>query len=563
MEDFLPYLPPLIKCPSSFSLSWPSEAENLLREIRDGECVFESVMELVDFICLLRRALSFSPAPISRHAASGIQYFFCQIMSRREYSKWRDEVFPKLANLLLKLPSLLEEHYRNATNMDIHGEGVMVTTVLRILESQQKGVVCLSQELIAGLLACSLFCLFPDENRPAKHLPVINLDQLFGTVDFRGTNRRKLRSRIWCILIYFERITFFDKCIVSFERRVLYRNDSSHLSYPDAIFWRNSANSLCEFKADTSRLIDYQSGEAVEVYFAGNILGGDTLVQGTSEEEIRFMLSPELIAGMLFLPAIRDNEAIEIVGAERFSTYAGFESEFRFSDVYVDKTGIDALGRRKSRIVAVDKLCIPRNSEYAEDIYLCRSDRKGIRHKKLLHCFLHEVFINRHYNLHATHPNIVGTSVQLMMVMMVVKGVQEDYIKEILNYACLRRSEINKAFCGFTYPCKYPCGSMGVATADRECDPNDTAVRAIIMWLAASQARRPFITYCTSGREVSKHLGEVASWISSSGWTVGHLWNKLIEYTSNTSMTPVSSGGSSCCEVGFFQWLQFSMERVS
>lgn len=35
------------------------------------------------------------------------------------------------------------------------------------------------------------------------------------------------------------------------------------------------------------------------------------------------MISPELIVGMLFLPAMEDNEAIEIIGAERFSDYTG------------------------------------------------------------------------------------------------------------------------------------------------------------------------------------------------------------------------------------------------
>ena len=35
------------------------------------------------------------------------------------------------------------------------------------------------------------------------------------------------------------------------------------------------------------------------------------------------MMNPELIVGMLFLPSMEDNEAIEIVGAERFSNYKG------------------------------------------------------------------------------------------------------------------------------------------------------------------------------------------------------------------------------------------------
>lgn len=47
--------------------------------------------------------------------------------------------------------------------------------------------------------------------------------------------------------------------------------------------------------------------------------GGVCLMQ----EEIRFMLCPELLAGMLFLPALDDNEAIEVVGPERYSRYTG------------------------------------------------------------------------------------------------------------------------------------------------------------------------------------------------------------------------------------------------
>lgn len=35
------------------------------------------------------------------------------------------------------------------------------------------------------------------------------------------------------------------------------------------------------------------------------------------------MMNPELIASMLFMPSMSENEAIEMVGAERFSNYRG------------------------------------------------------------------------------------------------------------------------------------------------------------------------------------------------------------------------------------------------
>lgn len=49
----------------------------------------------------------------------------------------------------------------------------------------------------------------------------------------------------------------------------------------------------------------------------------DNFTLNILQEEILFMIYPELIAGMLFLPAMMENEAVEIVGAEQFSSYSG------------------------------------------------------------------------------------------------------------------------------------------------------------------------------------------------------------------------------------------------
>ncbi|XP_039009606.1 poly(ADP-ribose) glycohydrolase 1-like [Hibiscus syriacus] len=79
------------------------------------------------------------------------------------------------------------------------------------------------------------------------------------------------------------------------------------------------------------------------------------------------MINPELIVGMLFLPSMADNKSIEIVGAERFSDYTGYKlyaSSFRFTGDYVEKRNVGSLGRRKTRIVAIDALCSPRMKQY-------------------------------------------------------------------------------------------------------------------------------------------------------------------------------------------------------
>lgn len=47
-----------------------------------------------------------------------------------------------------------------------------------------------------------------------------------------------------------------------------------------------------------------------------------------------------------------------------------YASSFRFSGDYVDDKDIDALGRRKTRIVAIDALCGPGMRQYREKFLL-------------------------------------------------------------------------------------------------------------------------------------------------------------------------------------------------
>ncbi|KDO39962.1 hypothetical protein CISIN_1g036884mg [Citrus sinensis] len=102
-----------------------------------------------------------------------------QLISRAEAAEWFGKVLPALANLLLQLPTLLESHYQNADY--ILGKYGFKTS-LRLLGSQEAGMVFLSQELIGALLACAFFCLFPATDRGANHLPTINFDELFAHV---------------------------------------------------------------------------------------------------------------------------------------------------------------------------------------------------------------------------------------------------------------------------------------------------------------------------------------------------------------------------------------------
>jgi poly(ADP-ribose) glycohydrolase len=60
-------------------------------------------------------------------------------MPRDDVKVWFDEVIPGLATLLLRLPSLLEAHYRKSNELSGN-----VKCELRILGSQDAGIVILN-----------------------------------------------------------------------------------------------------------------------------------------------------------------------------------------------------------------------------------------------------------------------------------------------------------------------------------------------------------------------------------------------------------------------------------
>uniref|UniRef100_A0A6V7QVX4 poly(ADP-ribose) glycohydrolase n=1 Tax=Ananas comosus var. bracteatus TaxID=296719 RepID=A0A6V7QVX4_ANACO len=235
VESILPFLPLILRSSSSsssFALFWPPRALESLKalalgpdvsRVASGEVLFDAILDLRD-------SLGLSQHPLAHAAADGFALFFDELMSRMDARVWFGEIVPTLARLLLQLPSLLEAHYQKSD--EVFGKE---KAGLRVLGSQEAGIVFLSQELIGALLACALFCLFPTSNRDAKLLPAINFDYLFA---------------------------------------------SSGISYPEADDWRISKASLCQFKVLSAGLIEDQQDEALEVDFANEYLGGGALHRG-------------------------------------------------------------------------------------------------------------------------------------------------------------------------------------------------------------------------------------------------------------------------------------------
>ncbi|KAL1221180.1 Poly(ADP-ribose) glycohydrolase 1 [Cardamine amara subsp. amara] len=538
LHSILPYLPLVIR---SSSLYWPPRVVEALKAMSEGpsHSQVDSGEVLWQAISDMRRFLSFST--LSPFASHGYAFFFDELIDEKESKRWFDEIIPALSRLLLQLPSLLEVHFKNADSI-VSG----IKTGLRLLDSHQAGIVFLSQELIGAILACSFFCLFPVANRGAKNLPDINFDHLFASLYESYSESQE--SKIRCLMHYFERLCYcLPTGIVSFERKILpteYHNSSD--SAPDTDFWSKSDISLCAFKVHSSGLIEDQPGNALEVDFANKYLGGGSLSRGCVQEEIRFMINPELIAGMLFLPRMDDNEAIEIVGVERYSCYTGYASSFRFAGDYIDKKAMDPFKRRRTKIVAIDALCAPKMRHFKETCLLREINKALCGFLNCSKSWQHQnIFIDkgdneiqlarndRDFGLLVTETT-ESQEVPLYDVEMIL--VRDFYVEEV---DCMDHED------------------DGVATGNWGCGVfgGDPELKATIQWLAASQTRRPFISYYTFGVEALQNLDQVTKWILSHKWTVGDLWSMMLEYSAQRLYKQTNRG--------FFSWLLPSLATTN
>ncbi|XP_060173728.1 poly(ADP-ribose) glycohydrolase 1-like isoform X1 [Lycium barbarum] len=535
-EDLKSILPLLPLSLQSSSLSWPQPVIEALKSLSKGPHQSNVDSGEVLFIAIsdIRHSLNLPDFSIDTSASHGFALFFDDLLPRAEAAKWFEEVVPHLANLLVKLPSLLETHYENADDGVLKG----VKTGLRLLESQEPGIVFLSQELIGALLACALFCLFPTSDRGAKHLPMINFDHLFACL--HDHYEKALENKLRCIVHYFGRIcSSMPAGYVSFERKVLSVEYSpSCIPYPKERVWSQSNISLCHIETSISGLIEDQSREAIEVDFANMYLGGGALVRGCVQEEIRFMINPELIAGMLFLPCMADNEAIEIVGTERFSSYTGYASSFRFNGDYVDKKDNDVLGRRKTRIVAIDALCHPGKSQYRLEGLLREINKAFCGFMDQYKCHQYQQLFKDDQNVKATGGKSIANLLSLGHT-----STSSQATEETSGNQLIRNHEGHNG-----QPLDNP-HEIGVVTGNWGCGAfgGDPQLKAMLQWIAASQALRPFILYYTFGLEAFQMLDQVTQWIVSHQWTVGELWNVLVEYSSQRLRGET--------RVGFFNWL--------
>uniref|UniRef100_A0A672GYP4 poly(ADP-ribose) glycohydrolase n=1 Tax=Salarias fasciatus TaxID=181472 RepID=A0A672GYP4_SALFA len=220
----------------------------------------------------------------------------------------------------------------------------LCTMPIPLLKSRMNHSLTLSQEQIACLLANAFFCTFPRRNsRKSEYgnYPEINFYRLF-----EGTSLRKV-EKLKTLLCYFRRVTQHrPKGLVTFTRQAL--NNP-----PD---WESSQTLLTRLHITCEGRIEDNGYGMLQVDFANRMVGGGVTGHGLVQEEIRFIINPELIVSRLFTEALEHNECLIITGTEQYSEYTGYAESYKWKCSYKDETPRDDWQRRCTEIVAIDAL---------------------------------------------------------------------------------------------------------------------------------------------------------------------------------------------------------------
>ncbi|KAF8970756.1 hypothetical protein BGZ46_010400, partial [Entomortierella lignicola] len=191
-----------------------------------------------------------------------------------------------------------------------------------------------------------------EEQEPFPYYPTINFWTLFGSENRENPCTPPNAAKLRCIIHYFDRVTTeMPKGTVTFHRQVLKTRvalgEKERVSKEPFYYVNVTVDG-------ESPLEDQAPDGALQLDFANKVIGGGVLGHGAVQEEIRFAICPELIISRLFTQQLRENEALLIKGAERYSNYNGYANTFTWHSNHIDETPRDKLGRRKTEICAID-----------------------------------------------------------------------------------------------------------------------------------------------------------------------------------------------------------------
>ncbi|XP_027443033.1 poly(ADP-ribose) glycohydrolase isoform X2 [Zalophus californianus] len=317
-----------VKMPCSEQNLYPVEDEN-------GERTAGSRWELIQTALLnkftrpqnLKDAiLKYNVAYSKKWDFTALVDFWDKVLEEAEAQHLYQSILPDMVKIALCLPNIC-------------------TQPIPLLKQKMNHSITMSQEQIASLLANAFFCTFPRRNAKMKSeyssYPDINFNRLF-----EGRSSRK-PEKLKTLFCYFRRVTEKKPTgLVTFTRQSLE-------DFPE---WERCEKPLTRLHVTYEGTIEGNGQGMLQVDFANRFVGGGVTGAGLVQEEIRFLINPELIVSRLFTEVLDHNECLIITGTEQYSEYTGYAETYRWARSHEDGSERDAWQRRGTEIVAIDAL---------------------------------------------------------------------------------------------------------------------------------------------------------------------------------------------------------------
>eukprot|EP00931_Biecheleriopsis_adriatica_P108117 TRINITY_DN82455_c0_g1_i1.p1 TRINITY_DN82455_c0_g1~~TRINITY_DN82455_c0_g1_i1.p1 ORF type:complete len:550 (+),score=88.05 TRINITY_DN82455_c0_g1_i1:74-1651(+) len=221
-----------------------------------------------------------------------------------------------------------------------------------LLVQGKRDVLQFSRWQVCNLLCAGILGLVPKQEQRGG---------LLQEFDF-GSILQSQPEKCACLLLYLDVALLSESAwtceFITIQRNVLSEESPSD----DPEFW-----ATCNVQLTSAREADgaiEDEGSALQADFANEFIGGAVFGAGCLQEEIRFCVCPELLASCLVCEAMLRNEALVIVGAQRFAISHGYAGSFRYGGPFVDGTELDARGRRGVHLVAFDALMCTGDNQY-------------------------------------------------------------------------------------------------------------------------------------------------------------------------------------------------------
>ncbi|ETM51883.1 hypothetical protein L914_04377 [Phytophthora nicotianae] len=318
-----------------------------------------------------------------------LEYALNELLTQEEQTKFFKTVLPEMVRLVLHLPQMFAAPPPLLTPLE--AEQIESST-----GSSSKARVATQMHRFTKLEALTLVCgcffgIFPDQdivksvqsngspqskkagrrndNDDVIEFPYFTAVRMFSAPG----NMTKLvalkAQKIRCLLQYFLRVipralserTALSTEIIDFTRVGVHLPLAQGSNGPQDLLklltTQDLHPQLYAARCVSDALIE-DLDEHLQIDFANKFAGGGVLNSGCVQEEIRFLLSPELLVSCLLFAKLERHEAFVIHGTERYCTYQGYGGSFVYGGNFEDTTALltlpDGCVRRQCVIVGID-----------------------------------------------------------------------------------------------------------------------------------------------------------------------------------------------------------------